>query len=120
MPGPLRAEILTIGDELCRGEVVDTNSSFFAAELWSLGVEVTWMTSCRDDALDMRHALIEAAGRADLVVVSGGLGPTEDDLTVDVLADVCGVAPMEDAASRARQEARMARFCYPVMPNSYR
>lgn len=99
------AEILTIGDELTRGEIVDTNSSWLAAQLWDLEVTVRWMTSCRDDPDDMRRAFRDAAGRADLVLCSGGLGPTEDDLTVDVVAELAGVAPVIDEPSRARMEA---------------
>jgi enoyl-CoA hydratase/carnithine racemase len=60
----VRVEIVTIGDELCRGEIVDTNSSWMAAQLWERGVTVGWMTSCRDDAEDMRRALREAVARA--------------------------------------------------------
>jgi nicotinamide-nucleotide amidase len=66
---PVLAEILTIGDELCRGEIVDTNSSWMAAELWDLGVTVGWMSSCRDVAADIDHALREALARAPLVLV---------------------------------------------------
>ena len=58
----MRAEILTIGDELCRGEIVDTNSSWMADRLWEMGVEVHWMTSCRDVADDMRRVFRDAAG----------------------------------------------------------
>ncbi len=114
------AEILTIGDELCRGEIVDTNSSWMAGELWDLGVTVGWMTSCRDVADDMRRALREALARAPLVFVSGGLGPTEDDLTVDVIAEVAGVTPVTDEASRERWKARAARANYPLTPNNLR
>src|SRR5512142_2705641 len=98
------AEILTIGDELTRGEIVDTNSSWLAARLWDLDITVRWMTSCRDDEADMRRALRDAVGRADLVVCSGGLGPTEDDLTVDVVAAMAGVAPVIDDPARLRME----------------
>ncbi len=98
------AEILTIGDELTRGEIVDTNRSWLAQQLWDLDVTVRWMTSCRDDADDLRRAVTTAAGRADLVVCSGGLGPTEDDLTVDVVAEAVGAIPEIDPASRARLE----------------
>src|SRR5258708_36927081 len=86
----MHAEILTIGDELCRGEVVDTNSSWIAARLWELGVTVTWMTSCRDDRPDMLRALADASGRAEIVVCSGGLGPTAAGLAVDVIAQAAG------------------------------
>ena len=105
----MRAEILTIGDELCRGEIVDTNSSYLAGLLWERGVTTRWMTSCNDDADDLAQAVTLAVGRADVVVCSGGLGPTEDDLTVDVVAGLAGVAPEIDPAARARMEAWLAR-----------
>ncbi len=104
----MRAEILTIGDELCRGEIVNTNSSYFAAKLWDLDITTRWMTSCVDDAADMTAALEVAVSRADLVICSGGLGPTEDDLTVDVVAALAGVAAVEDPAARANLERRFA------------
>lgn len=102
------AEIVTIGDELTRGEIVDTNSSWLAGRLWDLDVTVRWMTSCRDDVGDIRRALTDAAGRADLVIVSGGLGPTEDDLTVDVVAELVGAAVVIDPSARAVLEQVMA------------
>jgi nicotinamide-nucleotide amidase len=115
------AEILTIGDELCRGEIVDTNSSWLAAELWDLDVTARWMTSVRDDADDMRSAFTQAAGRADLVVCSGGLGPTEDDLTVDVVCELTGSAPEVHEPSRQRMEARFGpRASHPKMVRQVR
>ena len=114
------AEILTIGDELCRGEIVDTNSSWLAEQLWDLDVTVAWMTSCRDEPADMRRALTEAVGRTQLVLVSGGLGPTEDDLTVDVVAELAGVPPVEDEAARKRMEERYAMMSFRVTPNNLR
>src|SRR6185312_13264805 len=105
---PMRAEILTIGDELCRGEIVDTNSSDLAARLWDLAITTRWMTSCNDDATDITSAVSQAVARADLVVCSGGLGPTEDDLTVDVLARLAGVEPVIDEPARKRMEAWFA------------
>lgn len=104
----MRAEILTIGDELCRGEIVDTNSSYLAARLWDLDITTRWMTSCNDDAADLAAALTLAVGRADLVVCSGGLGPTEDDLTVDVAAQLAGGDPVIDEPSRRHLEQRFA------------
>src|SRR5262245_41481583 len=102
--GAVFAEILTIGDELCRGEIVDTNSSWLAAQLWDRDVTVRWMTSCRDDADDIRRAVTEAAARADVVLCSGGLGPTEDDLTVDVVGALVGAPPVIDEPARLRME----------------
>jgi nicotinamide-nucleotide amidase len=100
----MRAEILTIGDELCRGEIVDTNSSYLAQRLWDLDITTRWMTSCCDEDDDITSALRAAVGRADVVLCSGGLGPTEDDLTVDVVARLAGTEPVIDAVARARME----------------
>ncbi len=104
----MRAEILTIGDELCRGEIVDTNSSYLAQRLWDLDITTRWMTSCCDDEDDITAALELAVSRAELVVCSGGLGPTEDDLTVDMVARLAGSEVAIDDESRRRMEARFA------------
>jgi nicotinamide-nucleotide amidase len=104
----MRAEILTIGDELCRGEIVDTNSSYLAQRLWDLDITTRWMTSCCDDVNDITTAVDQAVNRAELVVCSGGLGPTEDDLTVDVLARLADSDVIVDEAARQRMEERFA------------
>jgi nicotinamide-nucleotide amidase len=104
----MRAEILTIGDELCRGEIVDTNSSYLAQRLWDLDITTRWMTSCCDDENDITTALDQAVNRADLVVCSGGLGPTEDDLTVDMVAKLAGTGVVVDETSRQRMAQRFA------------
>jgi len=104
----MRAEILTIGDELCRGEIVDSNSSYLAARLWDLDITTRWMTSCNDQEADIVAAVTAAVGRADVVVCSGGLGPTEDDLTVDVLAGMIGRPAVIDEPARKFMEDRFA------------
>jgi nicotinamide-nucleotide amidase len=104
----MRAEILTIGDELCRGEIVDTNSSYLAQRLWDLDITTRWMTSCCDDENDITTALDRAVSRVDLVVCSGGLGPTEDDLTVDVVAKLADQDVIVDETARQRMEERFA------------
>ena len=82
----MKAEILTIGDELLRGEIVDSNKAFLSERLLRLDVETRFHSSVRDEPADMMDALRRAAQRADVVLVSGGLGPTRDDLTVEALA----------------------------------
>ena len=82
----MKAEILTIGDELLRGEIVDSNKSFLSDRLLSLDIETRFHTSVCDDPDDMIDAFHRAAKRNDVVLVSGGLGPTRDDLTCEVLA----------------------------------
>jgi nicotinamide-nucleotide amidase len=104
----VRVEIVTIGDELCRGEIVNTNASYLAGRLWDLDLTTRWMTSCVDDDADIAAALELAVTRADLVITSGGLGPTEDDLTVDVVARLAGAAAVIDEPARARLEKRFA------------
>lgn len=116
----MHAEILTIGDELCRGEIVDTNSTWLAERLWELGIAVRWMTSCRDDEADMLRAFRDASERAELVLVSGGLGPTEDDLTVDVVAKLLGVETVTDPPSIERLKSRFERTGFPLTPNNLR
>jgi nicotinamide-nucleotide amidase len=107
---------LTIGDELCRGEIVDTNSSYVAQRLWDLDITTRWMTSCCDVDQDITEAVTRAVARADVVVCSGGLGPTEDDLTVDVVARLAGVDVVVDEPSRERMTARFALANLPVAP----
>ena len=94
----MKAEILTIGDELLRGEIVDTNKSLLSEQLLGLDIETHYHTSVRDDPADMIDAFRRAAERSDIVLVSGGLGPTRDDLTSAVLAKAFGRAHRLDPA----------------------
>jgi len=105
-----QAEVLTIGDELLRGEIVDSNKSFLSDRLLSLDIETRFHTSVRDEPEDMIDAFRHAAGRSDVVLVSGGLGPTRDDLTVEVLAQAFGRELVLDEPSLAGIEAFFARF----------
>jgi nicotinamide-nucleotide amidase len=75
------AEIITIGDEILIGQIVDTNSVFISKELNKIGVQVYQITSIQDDREHILKALEEAKNRVDLVLVTGGLGPTKDDIT---------------------------------------
>lgn len=75
------AEVITIGDEILIGQIVDTNSAFIGKELSKIGVDVHQISSVRDDKAHILAALAEAESRADIVIVTGGLGPTKDDIT---------------------------------------
>jgi len=86
----VKAEIITIGDELLRGEIVDSNKARIAERLLMLDLECRHQVSVLDDPADMQDAFRRAADRSDFVLVSGGLGPTRDDLTTEVLADTFG------------------------------
>ncbi|MBK9071045.1 MAG: CinA family nicotinamide mononucleotide deamidase-related protein [Myxococcales bacterium] len=114
----MRAEIVTIGDEICRGEIVDTNAAWLSAALWELGIEVPWRVTCRDDAPDIALALTAAASRAELVLCTGGLGPTEDDLTVDVVCGLLGCEAVIDEPAAEQMRRRFAgttRATHPLM-----
>ena len=108
------AEIVTIGDEICRGEIHETNSMQLAEKLWDLHIPVAWKTACRDNTNDIRHALLAASARCQLVLVSGGLGPTVDDCTVDAVAGLLEVDAVEDPAARDRLEHRYRQKNNPI------
>jgi nicotinamide-nucleotide amidase len=106
----MKAEILTIGDELLRGEIVDTNTAFLAERLLRLDVETRFHATVLDDRTDIREAFQRAAARADVVLVSGGLGPTRDDLTIEVLGEAFGRKLVLHEPSLAALRAFFARF----------
>ncbi|MBO4689841.1 MAG: CinA family nicotinamide mononucleotide deamidase-related protein [Paludibacteraceae bacterium] len=97
----MRAEIITIGDELLIGQVVDTNSAWMAERLNEIGVELYQITSVHDTREHIIAALNEAFSRADIVLTTGGLGPTNDDITKHVLCDYFGTHLVENARVRA-------------------
>lgn len=85
------AEIITIGDELLIGQVIDTNSAWLGQKLNEIGIKVKQITTVSDDRDHLLKAFSEAQGRADLVLITGGLGPTKDDLTKKTLCEFFGV-----------------------------
>jgi nicotinamide-nucleotide amidase len=88
------AEIITIGDEILIGQIVDTNSAWIANKLNQAGVKVVKITSISDNAEAIKTALSEAEKNADIIFITGGLGPTNDDITKKVLADYFGSTSM--------------------------
>ncbi|AUC22632.1 MULTISPECIES: competence/damage-inducible protein A [Polaribacter] len=83
----MNAEIITIGDEILIGQIVDTNSQFIGQELNKIGVSVYQITSIQDDRQHILNALKEAQERVDIVILTGGLGPTKDDITKKTIAE---------------------------------
>ncbi|MEX0995792.1 MAG: competence/damage-inducible protein A [Flavobacteriaceae bacterium] len=79
------AEIITIGDEILIGQIVDTNSAYIATELNKIGVQVVQITSVQDEKNHILESLANAEKRADIVLITGGLGPTKDDITKKTL-----------------------------------
>jgi nicotinamide-nucleotide amidase len=105
----MRAEIIAIGSELTSGQSLDTNSQWLSQQLSALGINVAFHTTLADVLDDHLAAFRNACERTDLVVMSGGLGPTQDDLTREALALVAGVPLVEDPDSLAAIAAMFAR-----------
>jgi nicotinamide-nucleotide amidase len=97
----MRAEIISIGDELTSGQRLDTNSQWLSQRLVELGVPVAFHTTVGDDLETNVAAFRAAIDRADIVVATGGLGPTADDLTREALAAAAGVVLVQDDAALA-------------------
>jgi nicotinamide-nucleotide amidase len=114
MSPPLRVEILAQGDEVVTGQTVDTNSAWLAEELTALGFVVTRHLTVGDHLDHLRALFVEASARAELVICTGGLGPTEDDLTAEAAA-LAFSAPLQlDEVALEAIEAMYARFRRPM------
>ena len=87
----MRVEIVCTGDEVLSGKTINTNYSHMARRLQEVGIDVLWGTTVGDDRKSLQEAFRLASGRADAVIVNGGLGPTVDDLSQEVAAEAAGV-----------------------------
>ena len=96
----MKAEIITIGDELLIGQVVDTNSAWMAERLNEIGIALHQITSVHDDRQHILTAMEEAFSRADIVLTTGGLGPTKDDITKHVMCEYFHTTLVEDPRVR--------------------
>ncbi|MFS4482842.1 competence/damage-inducible protein A [Hyunsoonleella sp. 2307UL5-6] len=92
------AEIITIGDELLIGQVIDTNSAFIAQQLNSIGASIYQITSVQDDKAHILQAFRDAESRVDIIIITGGLGPTKDDITKKTIAEYFNDTLIRDAA----------------------
>ncbi len=90
------AEIITIGDEILIGQIVDTNSAWMAARLNNVGIRIKQISSVSDNKEHILKALAEAAQRADIIFITGGLGPTKDDITKKTIAEYFNVGMIEN------------------------
>src|SRR5947208_6622017 len=100
-----KAELLSIGTELLLGQIVDTNANYLAGRLALLGIDCLHMQTVGDNLARARQAFERALDRSDLVVATGGLGPTEDDLTREAIAAALGEVPTVDPALEAELAA---------------
>src|SRR3954447_18051653 len=112
----MRAIILSIGDELILGQTVDTNSAWISQQLAAVGCAVAAHMTVSDDQRAIETAIEESVGRCDVLVISGGIGPTEDDLTRQALAAVMRVDLVTDPAWLAHLEAFFRKINRPMSP----
>ncbi|NMB15795.1 MAG: competence/damage-inducible protein A [Firmicutes bacterium] len=116
----MRAEIISVGTELLLGEIVDTNAAFLGRRLAELGVDVYYRQTVGDNQVRLVAAFELALSRADLVLVSGGLGPTMDDITREALAEVLGDRLCLDEGALRQLEAHFTRLGRPMTDNNRR
>lgn len=114
----MNAEIITIGDELLIGQVVDTNSAFLGQQLTFNGIRVAQKTAVSDSPDHIKQALTEAIKRAEIILITGGLGPTKDDLTKQTLADYFGMKMRFDESVLKHITDLFARFGKEVTPTN--
>ena len=104
------AEIVTVGTEILLGNIVNTNSAYLAVECANLGLTVYYQSVVGDNEERMKAVIRTALDRSDVVILTGGLGPTEDDLTKEVTAEVMEMPLVEDAHSKERIERYMKEY----------
>jgi nicotinamide-nucleotide amidase len=105
----MRSEIVSIGTEILMGQITDTNASWLAQQLPPLGIDLYWVSGVGDNLGRLSEVLDRALKRSDLVICTGGLGPTEDDLTREAIAAVLGEEIVQDAGLEADLRAHFAR-----------
>ena len=113
---PMLAEILSTGNEVLSGTIVDSNAAFIASRLEEIGLEVRRHTCVGDDIDHIAASVKEIAARTDIAIITGGLGPTGDDLTAEAVARAAGVGLTIDEAARASMESFFAKRGLPVRP----
>ena len=114
------AEILSVGTELLMGQIANTDAQYISRRLSELGVNIYRQTTVGDNPARVKEALVTALGRADIVITTGGLGPTEDDLTKEMVAEVFGL-PMElHQPSLDAMTVYMNRIGRPMTENNYK
>jgi nicotinamide-nucleotide amidase len=109
------AEIITIGDEILIGQIVDTNSAWMAQKLNEEGIRVKQISSVSDNREHILKALAEAAGRADIILITGGLGPTKDDITKLTLAEYFNVGLVLNDDALANVENIFKKYNRPLL-----
>ncbi|MBI4337518.1 MAG: competence/damage-inducible protein A [Chloroflexi bacterium] len=115
---PPLGEVISIGTELLMGEIIDTDAAYIAGRLPALGIRLRWVTQVGDDLDQIVEALQRGLGRSDIIVTTGGLGPTEDDLTREAIAKALGEEMRVDEGLLADLRRFMERRGVPMPPSN--
>lgn len=111
-------ELISVGTEILLGNIVNTNAQYLSEKCALLGLSVYYQTVVGDNEQRLTDAVTTAFGRSDVVILTGGLGPTEDDLTKEVCAKVMDLPLLEDAHTRRRIETYLNNSVYKVIPDN--
>ena len=98
----MKCEIIAVGNEVVTGHVINTNAGFIASTLQTIGIETAYHSAVKDEATSIIEALNAALGRASLIVLTGGLGPTKDDLTKEAVCQALGLECVENEEELAK------------------
>jgi len=109
------AEIITIGDEILIGQIVDTNSAFIGKEFNKAGISIYQITSIQDDKAHILKAIKEAEENANIIIITGGLGPTKDDITKHTICEYFNDTLVQDKAVLANVEHILSRYNVPLL-----
>lgn len=114
----MKAEIISVGTELLLGEITDTNASYLAGQLPLLGIDLYWISQVGDNQTRLVEVLKRAWQRSDLILITGGLGPTEDDLTREAIAEMLGEELRIDPVSEQRIRERFTQRGIEMAPSN--
>ncbi|MEJ7693406.1 competence/damage-inducible protein A, partial [Daejeonella sp.] len=114
------AELITIGDEILIGQIVDTNSAWMAQQLNMAGIKVKQITSVSDEKQHILDSLNEASQRADIILITGGLGPTKDDITKKTLAEYFNVGLRTDEGALENVKRIFSKYNSPMLETNLR
>lgn len=114
----MTAEILCVGTELLLGQIVNTDAQYLSQELSRIGISVYHQTTVGDNPSRLREAFLTALGRSDIVIATGGLGPTMDDLTKETIAEALGLDMVLHQESMDKLKEFFAHFNRPMTPNN--
>jgi nicotinamide-nucleotide amidase len=116
----MKSEVISIGTELLLGNIVNTNSAFLSSELAMLGIDVYYHITVGDNPARLEDTFNGALGRSDILITTGGLGPTTDDITKETVAKIAGRKLVADEAELEKLENYFKRMKRPMTPNNLR